>query len=135
IQYLQDYDEMFPGSNAGSSALPTTNGWDAKCDIRFADGSPQCLYGALNYLGKRRGYTNTWAGGGTALARPYFKSDPAVFCPNQPKVDAWYAAMNQQPEYGFNLNFQWLGTLAQQQFPSQKVMFIETFNNHDGQYP
>src|SRR5262249_2138448 len=98
LQYIQDYDEMFPGSNEGSSKLPTTNGWKVSCTPALTpppDGSPGCLYGALNYLGTRRGYTDTWEGGGTALVRPYFKTDAAVFCPNQPKVDAWYRARNQ----------------------------------------
>src|SRR5207237_8641481 len=74
LQYLQDYDEMFPGSNDTSSQLPSSYGWDATCNISSADGTPGCRYGALNYSGKRRGYTNTWNGGGTALVRPYFKT-------------------------------------------------------------
>jgi prepilin-type N-terminal cleavage/methylation domain-containing protein len=135
LQYIQDYDEMFPGSDDKSATMPSSFGWNPVCDVKQPDGSPKCLYGALNYGGVRRGYSYTWEGGGTALVRPYFKTDAAVFCPNQSKVDAWYTARKQAPEYGFNLNFQWLGRLAQQQYPSQKTMFIETFNNHDGQYP
>src|SRR5438094_138605 len=87
LQYLQDYDEMFPGSNDTSAQLPSSYGFDVACNVSFADGTPQCRYGALNDLGKRRGYSHTYDGGGTALVRPYFKSDPAVFCPNQAKVD------------------------------------------------
>src|SRR5262249_44286977 len=67
--------------------------------------------------------------------RPYYKTEQAVFCPNQNKVDAWYTARKQAPEYGFNLNFQWLGRLAQQQDSAQKGVFIRTFNKHDGQNP
>jgi prepilin-type N-terminal cleavage/methylation domain-containing protein len=135
LQYIQDYDEMFPGSNEKSSMVPSSMGWDPKCDPKQPDGSPRCYYGALNYNGVRRGYNYTWEGGGAALVRPYYKSEAAVFCPNQNKVDAWYTARKAAPEYGFNLNFQWLGRLAQQQYPAQKVMFIETFNNHDGANP
>jgi prepilin-type N-terminal cleavage/methylation domain-containing protein len=135
LQYVQDYDEMFPGSNDKSATVPSSFGWDQFCDAKQADGSPKCLYGALNYGGVRRGYTNCWNGGGAALVRPYYKSEAAVFCPNQAKVDAWYAAQKQLPEYAYNLNFQWLGTLAQQQYPSQKVMVLETFNQHDGSQP
>ena len=99
LQYIQDYDEMFPGSNEKSSQVPSSMGWDPKCDPKQPDGSPKCLYGALNYNGVRRGYNYTWEGGGSALVRPYFKSDAAVFCPNQSKVDAWYTARKAAPEY------------------------------------
>ena len=132
LQYVQDYDEMFPGSDSKSAMIPSSYGWNPSCDVKQPDGSPKCLYGALNYGGIRRGYSYTWEGGGTALVRPYFKTDAAVFCPDQPKVDAWYASQKQAPEYAYNENFQWLGTLAQQQYPSQKTMVLETFNQHDG---
>jgi prepilin-type N-terminal cleavage/methylation domain-containing protein len=131
LQYLQDYDEEFPCSSTTDRA----NGWNPSCNAKQPDGSPGCYYGALNYGGIRRGYGYGWDGGGTALARPYFKTEAAVFCPNQAKVDAWDVANKQPLEYGFNLNMQWLGRLAEQQFPSQKVMFLETFNQHDGANP
>ncbi len=133
LQYVQDYDEMFPGSTDTSSQLPSSNGWAATCTPvanPAADGTPNCRYGALVNKGRRKGYTNTWDGGGTALVRPYFKTDGAVFCPNQDKA----TALSGTQEYGFNLNFQWLGRMAQQTVPANKSMFIETFNLHDGQY-
>jgi prepilin-type N-terminal cleavage/methylation domain-containing protein len=135
LQYIQDYDEMFPGSDEKSAQMPTSNGWNPTCNIKQADGAPGCFYGALYDRGIRRGYSYTWEGGGTALVKPYFKTDAAVFCPNQDKVDAWYTTRKQPPEYAYNLNFQWLGRLAQQQYPAQKVLLIDTFNSHDGQYP
>jgi prepilin-type N-terminal cleavage/methylation domain-containing protein len=92
LQYIQDYDEMFPGSNEKSAQIPSSMGWDPKCDPKQPDGSPKCYYGALNYNGVRRGYNYTWEGGGAALVRPYYKTEQAVFCPNQPKVDAWYVS-------------------------------------------
>ncbi len=134
LQYAQDFDETFPGSTDTSSQIPTNHGMQISClpvAAPAADGTPGCRYGALNYKGRRKGYGNTWDGGGTVLVRPYFKTDMAVFCPNQDKA----TMLNGTQEYGFNLNFQWLGKMANQQFPSQKAMFIETFNLHDGQYP
>lgn len=133
MQYSQDYDEMYPGSkgDGGHVATPMPYGFDVFCDARSADGTPRCRYGALNNSGKRLGYCCTWQGGGAAMVRPYFKTDTAVFCPNQARIDGYLKST----EWGFNLNFQWLGSQASQQYPSQKVLFLETFNTHDGHYP
>jgi prepilin-type N-terminal cleavage/methylation domain-containing protein len=139
LLYLQDYDEHFPGSSSDSKFAQKTGpkgvlvnwGFDVACDPKQPDGSARCLYGALNYGGKRRGYCCTWQGGGLALMRSYMKSDAAVFCPNQPKIDG--ATRDPHGENGYNINFQWLGPISRIQYPAQKVMLIETFSTHDGQ--
>src|SRR5437867_2220098 len=60
LQYVQDYDEMFPGSDSKSATIPSSSGWNPTCDPKQPDGSPKCLHGALNYGGIRRGYNYTW---------------------------------------------------------------------------
>jgi prepilin-type N-terminal cleavage/methylation domain-containing protein len=136
LLYIQDYDELFPGSSneskfvqkSGPKGIDVNWGFDISCDAKKADGSPQCLYGALNYGGKRRSYCCTWQGGGLVMIRPYMKTDAAMFCPNQPKIDA---AAGTGQENGYNENFQWLGPISRIAYPSQKVLLIETFSTHD----
>jgi prepilin-type N-terminal cleavage/methylation domain-containing protein len=150
LLYMQDYDELFPGSSTSSKFEsktgpkwnPTVNwGFDVTCaPIKNPppDGSPKCPYGALNTGGRRRGYEATWQGGGLAMIRPYMKTDGAFFCPNQSKIDAitnfnaTRTSAGWQYESSYNLNFQWLGPISRIQYPSQKLMLIETFTTHDG---
>jgi len=71
LLYMQDYDELFPGSSTdarynqktGPKWNPTINwGFDITCaPIKSPppDGSAKCPYGALNTSGRRRGYEAT----------------------------------------------------------------------------
>lgn len=134
LMYAQDYSEVIPGSIGpirykGPGGIDIDGGFDVSCDTRYPDGDPRCRLGALNYGNTRRGYCCTWQGGGLALIRPYHKSDAAVFCPNQPKIDS---ATGNVGENGYNENFQWLGPLARITYQAQKVLVIETFSTHDG---
>ncbi|WP_395093773.1 DUF1559 domain-containing protein [Armatimonas sp.] len=134
IMYAQDYDEMFPGSggnasNTGPGGISVDWGFpDARvrCVAPFNVTATNCVYGPLMYNGLPKGYCCVWQGGGSAMARPYFKSDMAVFCPNQNKIPG------NPSEYSYNLNYQWLGPLARIDFPAQKVLVIETYTVHDG---
>jgi prepilin-type N-terminal cleavage/methylation domain-containing protein len=139
LLYAQDYDELFPGSSAdaqfasksGPKGVSVNWGFDVSCDAKKPDGSPGCLYGALNYGGTRRSYCCTWQSGGLAMIRSYMKSEAVMFCPNQPKIDA--AAKQTGGENGYILNFQWLGPISRITYPAQKLMLMETYTTHDGQ--
>lgn len=133
IMYAQDYDEMFPGSggnnsNTGPGGVAVSWGFpDAavRCNAPFNVTATNCVYGPLMYNGQPRPYCCVWQGGGSAMARPYFKSDMAVFCPNQSKIPG------NPPEYSYNLNYQWLGPMARIDYPAQKILLIETYTLHD----
>lgn len=140
LQYAQDYDELVPGasgdsrfsSNSGPGGIAVNWGFDVRCGTPQnppPDGSPGCIYGALNAGGRRRGYSATWQGGGLAMIRPYLKNDQVMACPNQARIDA---VPGNNFEIGYNINFQWLGAQSRIQHPAQKVFFIETFTTHDG---
>jgi len=73
LMYIQDYDEQYP----------FWNGQGPTCDASKADGSPECLAGALTNAGQRYGYGDMWQGGASVLLQPYIKSMGLVWCPNQ----------------------------------------------------
>ncbi len=110
LMYVQDYDEIFPPGGI-------------VCNTANADGTPGCIAGALMQGQTRRGYGDTWQGGGTAVLQPYIKNQGIVWCPNN--------QINGFGE-GYLNNFQWLGALAVVGFPAQKVMFMESTSFHDG---
>lgn len=110
MMYVQDYDEQFPQGGIA-------------CNVASADGTAGCLWGALREGNNRRGYGDTWQGGGTAVIQSYVKNMGIAFCPNNTK--------NGFAE-GYLWNDQWIGAMANIGYPASKTLLMESYSFHDG---